>query len=284
MDFEPLVSVIIPVFNRFNEVVQAVNSVINQTYKKIEIIVVDDGSTDGITEDRLLKRLNNYPIKFIKLSKNYGVSKARNVGIKRASGSWIAFLDSDDIWDSIKLEKELSFLERNREFKIVQTRERWFNKNREIPVFKPFEKVEGDIFNLSLARCMISISSVIIAKELFDEVGLFDEEMAACEDYDLWLRITANYRVGLIDERLMTRYGGRDDQLSTTVKLQDIYRVNGLIKILKSNFLTDKQRKSTIDMVIKKATILKNGAKKHKNSDREIEYRNIIKKYTQISL
>ncbi len=275
----PLISVIIPTYNRKKQCVEAINSVVAQSYNNFEIIVVDDCSTDGSQEEisAFVSGLSN--VKFIELDKNSGVSSARNRGIEEAEGEWFALLDSDDVWDIEKLEKQISWLSSNPEYRICQTKERWVRDGKVIAVPKQFRKRAGDIFEISLKRCMITPSSAVIHKSLLDEKGVFDETLPACEDYDLWLRISSTEKVGLIDEELMTRFGGNEDQLSLIVKLQDIYRVKSLIQLLNKSYLNGKQSDMVRLVIVKKASVISNGALKRGNRERYMEYKAVADTY-----
>ncbi|MBU0650624.1 glycosyltransferase, partial [bacterium] len=122
--------------------------------------------------------------------KNSGVSSARNKGILLSKGKYLAFLDSDDEWKKNKLKKQIEFFKENPALKICQTDEEWIRNGKWINQKKIHQKKSGWIFEPSLELCLISPSSVIIHKDIFDHIGLFDETLMACEDYDLWLRIT----------------------------------------------------------------------------------------------
>ncbi len=227
----PLVSVVIPTFNRAKTILRAVDSVIGQDYAPLELIVVDDGSEDGT--GALLAPLAETGRLILHRQANRGVSAARNAGIGLARGSLVAFLDSDDQWLPAKISAQVKFMADHPEAVLVQTQERWIRHGRRVNPGRRHLKKAGDIFLESLKLCLISPSAVMLRKSLLDEVGLFDEKLSAAEDYDLWLRITARYPAHLIDEELMIRYGGHPDQLSARHSL-DRYRVMALEKILKT--------------------------------------------------
>ncbi len=272
------VSVIIPVYNRKKMVLEAIESVVQQTCLPYEIIVVDDGSTDG-TPEAIAKR---YPdVRLIVTEINMGVSQARNIGIKGAKGDWIALLDSDDLWDRKKLEKQLEYHKNHPDILISQTDERWLKNGRPLNKKRYHEKIDGWNFLVSLERCMISPSCVMLKKELFEKHGYFDVRMPVCEDYDMWLRLTHRYPVGLIKERLVIKRGGHDDQLSFNYEAMDRFRVYSLLKILDSEPLTPQFRNSAISMLIKKATILKQGAEKRGNRFLSFYYERLIKRFTK---
>ncbi len=251
------VSVIIPTYNRAKTIKRAINSVKQQSFQPKEIIVVDDGSSDETA--KILDSIEG--IKVLR-QENKGVSAARNAGIKIAQSEWIAFLDSDDWWFEDKLLKQASFHKKNPEIFISQTDELWIKHGVQIIKPKKFaKKKQGFIFEPSLKMCLISPSAVMIHKSIFEDVGLFDENLPACEDYDLWLRITKKYYVGLIDEPLIAKTGGHEDQLSFKYWGMDRFRIAAMLK-----HINDKQFGKVVQKEIrKKAQILINGAKKRGN-------------------
>ncbi len=251
----PLVSVIIPTFNRAWSIKRAVDSVLNQTFRDFELIVVDDGSNDNTLE--ILKK---YDDKIQIISQiNLGVSAARNSGIKHSRGEYVAFLDSDDEWLPKKLEAQIGYLNENPSVNICQTVERWIRYGKFVNIPNVHKKVGGNIFEQSLKKCMITCSSVIMRKSLLDEVGLFNETMPACEDYDLWLRITYKYEVGLLEKEYLVRYGGHKDQLSTKYNGNDKYRIRSMMNILESCQLTKEQRYKTLESLERKCRIYAQG-------------------------
>ena len=223
----PLVSVIIPTYNRAALVAEALASVQAQTYRDFEIVVVDDGGTDSTWEALSACR----EIRVLRHPHRRGVSAARNTGIEASRGQWLAFLDSDDLWLPDKLARQISWLEGQPESLICQTDETWVRRG--VRVNKPLShrKVAGRIFLPSLARCMISPSAVMVHRRLFQDHGAFDETLPAAEDYDLWLRLTWRYEVGLVDAPLVIKRGGHPDQLSAQWGL-DRFRLRALVKLL----------------------------------------------------
>jgi len=266
----PPVSVIIPTFNRCALLHRAVESVLNQTEQDFELVIVDDGSTDD-TLQYLQSLVNINNVQILRLDKNYGVSKARNAGVNASNSEWIAFLDSDDFWHPDKLKRQLKWLGDNPQYSIMQTNEIWIRNGVRVNPPKTYKKTCGDIFNESVERCMITPSSVMMKRSLFELSGGFDEKMKACEDYDLWLRITCKFHVGLEPNNLLTRYGGHGGQLSFTVEALDKYRIEALKKIILSGGLNPKQTKTAKNNLYKRAMILANGALKRMNQ-KEHEY------------
>ena len=252
------VSVIIPTYNRKNLLKRALHSVSNQTFVPQEIIVVDDGSSDG-TKDWVLERFPD--VRYI-YQDNSGVSSARNSGIKEAIGSWIAFLDSDDEWMPNKLEQQKGVINSFQEAWLCHTNEIWIRNGVRVNQMKKHQKYGGNVFENCLDICRISPSSVLIKKEVFEMVGLFDESLKVCEDYDLWLRITAVLPVIFLDQPLIIKYGGHTDQLSRVDSGIEKYRIKSLEKILSSNSLSKSQSKIAISQLMKKLKIFSNGLEK----------------------
>jgi glycosyltransferase involved in cell wall biosynthesis len=251
-----LISVIIPTYNRAFCLERAISSVLAQVGADFELIVVDDGSTDGTRE--LLKPLVVTGRLRYLAQPNRGVSAARNLGIRAAQGSWLAFLDSDDEWRSGKLAAQIQDLEIRPELAVSQCQEIWIRGGRPVNPGRRHRKKEGDIFLDSVRLCLISPSAVILKAELLEEIGLFDENLKAAEDYDLWLRLTARYPVGLLDQALVIRHGGRPDQLSAQSGL-DYYRVQALAKILASGLLSPSQAQAATEEMLRRKAIYEKG-------------------------
>jgi glycosyltransferase involved in cell wall biosynthesis len=253
-----MISVIVPSHNRAHTIRRALDSVLNQTERNFEIIVVDDGSTDE-TGHIIVSEYTSVRLCSINHS---GVSVARNVGILHAIGTWIAFLDSDDYWMPKKLEEQISYLEHHPEFKICHTDEIWIRGGKRINQGKKHRKYPGWFFVPSLQRCLISPSSVIIHRSVFDAVGLFDEDFSFVEDYELWLRITALYPVGYIDKKLVVKTGGHEDQLSKKINGIEGYRISALEKLLRTFPLRNDFHTEALRVLRKKYEIYLTGCRK----------------------
>ena len=256
------ISVVIPTLNRINTLQRALDSVINQTYKPAEIIVVDNGSSDGT-----LKFLREqYPTITILTENKIGVSSARNKGIKKSINQWIALLDSDDAWHPRKLEIQTSMLDSAlKEYNLIHTDEVWFRNNKHINQMKKHKKQGGYIFERCLSLCCISPSSVLFKKNILDKVGLFDESLPVCEDYDMWLKICSSEEVLFAQDKLTYKYGGHKDQLSKSYWGMDRFRIKSIENIIKNFDLTYKQKKQAKKELIKKLKIIINGAFKRNN-------------------
>lgn len=268
------VSVIIPTHNRAWAIREAIDSVLAQDFPDFELLVVDDGSTDH-THQILLEYGNR--LTAIR-QHNRGVSAARNRGITRASGELIAFLDSDDRWLPRKLTCQVDFFKNNSDALICQTEEIWIRNGIRVNPKNRHKKPSGDIFEPSLPLCLVSPSATMMKRELFDRVGLFDENLPACEDYDLWLRISCRYPVHLIDVPLIIKTGGHPDQLSRMPAL-DQYRINAINNLMESGALTNDQFAAASAVLKQKCRIFASGCKKRNRPEEAALYENIIARY-----
>jgi glycosyltransferase involved in cell wall biosynthesis len=253
----PQVSVIIPTYNRAGYLREAVDSVLNQGFRGFELIVVDDGSTDGTP--RLLREYGD-SIRVLR-QENQGVSAARNAGIASGRAELIAFLDSDDVWLPGKLARQVEFFRQNPEILICQTEELWVKNGRRVNPGQRHRKRGGMIFESSLELCLVSPSAVMLRRELFDRVGLFDERLPACEDYDLWLRVSCRFPVGLIDTPLIVKRGGHADQLSR-IRGLDRYRIESIAKLMADGCLSATQRIAAAAVLNQKCRVYAGGCRK----------------------
>jgi len=270
----PKVSVIIPTYNRGWILREAIDSVLAQDYRDYELIVVDDGSTDDTRQI-----LGSYGRDVIVLQQpNQGVSAARNRGIAESRAPLVAFLDSDDLWRPQKLTRQVAFFRSRPDALICQTEETWLRNGVRVNPKKRHQKPAGMIFEPSLALCLVSPSAVMIRKPLFDAVGLFDESLPACEDYDLWLRISCRHPVFLIDDPLIIKRGGHADQLSQAAGL-DQYRIQSLKKLIDSETLTAAQFGAAVQTLKEKCAIFANGCRKRGRADEAKYYEELAGRY-----
>lgn len=254
----PRVSVIIPTYNRAGMVGEAIDSVLSQSFDDFELMVIDDGSTDG-TEEIISAYLPRITYLY---QSHRGVSAARNRGIAAARGTYICFLDSDDLWLKEKLSFQMRFMASHPESLICYTDEIWIRKGIRVNPMKKHRKYSGMIFEQCLPLCIVSPSSVLIARTLLEKVGVFDETLEVCEDYDLWLRIAARYPVDFIDIPLIIKRGGHADQLSRTWDGQDRFRIRALARLLEGNFLSPRQRVLAWRELLRKCEIYGRGCMK----------------------
>lgn len=265
------ISVIIPVFERRDLIARALASVAAQSLPASEIIVVDDGSSDG-TADAVRR---NFPrVKLIR-QPHRGVSAARNCGIKRAAGDWIALLDSDDEWRADKLQAQAAELARQPAMRFCHSDEIWIRGGRRVNPKARHAKFGGWIFDKCLPLCCISPSSALIHRSVFERVGGFDESLPVCEDYDLWLRITCRYPVLLAARRLVVKHGGHDRQLSRQYWGMDRFRVRALDNLLDTAELNADQSARAAAALLDKIAILRNGFRKRGNRRLDEYYRRL---------
>lgn len=267
------VTVVIPAFNRRRFLGPCLESVLKQSLPPGRVLLVDDGSSDGSAA--WVRR--RFPGVEVVLQENRGVSAARNRGIRESATEWIAFLDSDDRWLPDKLEKQIRALAQKPDFRLCHTEEKWILNGREKPVAPDYRKQGGWIFETCLPRCVISPSTVVIHRSVLDEVGLFDEELPACEDYDLWLRITSRMPVLLVDEALIEKHAGHPGQLSAQNSL-DRYRIRALEKLLDREGLTADQEAKAKAVLIRKCEMFARGLQKHGKHDEAALFTQLILK------
>lgn len=257
------ISVVIPAYNRAYSLPRALDSVLAQTSPVDEIIVVDDGSDDGSAA--LLAR--DYPAVRVLRQANRGVSAARNRGISAAQHDWIALLDSDDSWLPHKIERIRAAWRRNPDLVLFHSDEIWMRNGVRVNPMKKHRKAGGWIFERCLPLCAISPSASVLRRNTLDALGGFDETLPACEDYDLWLRLCARHEVGYIDEALIVKHGGHQDQLSRRYPAMDRFRVRALDRLLRAEDLPPAAAGAARAMLRQKLEILLGGAHKHDNRD-----------------
>jgi len=256
-------SVIIPTYNRLSFLKEAISSVHNQSFKNYELIIVDDASTDETAQ--YLSSLQNCTV--LKNNINKGVSYSRNKGIEQAKGNYIAFLDSDDLWEPTKLEKQAQFFKTQPNTYVCHTNEVWLRNGTHMNQSKHHKKQAGFFIERAVHLCLVSPSSVAIKRDILIEEGMFDTTLPVCEDYDLWLKLNLKYPFGFLDEALVIKQGGHTDQLSQKLPAMDMYRIKSMLNILSDRVLTSEQKQIFVQAIRKKHKILYKGALKHQNQD-----------------
>src|SRR5690349_20071317 len=263
------VSVVIPTFNRWPMVAEAIASVMAQREVDFELIIVDDGSNDETSArlPRLIGALDAaHRLVSILRTENYGPAAARNRGAAAAGAPFIAFLDSDDLWEPCKLERQLEYMRQRPECLVSQTEEIWMRGGVRVNPGRRHHKRAGDFFFDSLRTCLISPSAVMMQTSLFRELGGFDEDLQAAEDYDLWLRLLLEHRVELLSEPLVIRRAGHPGQLSATVPAIDRFRILALLKLLLRCHLDGRQRAAVCNVLIEKCGIYGKGSARRGNT------------------
>ena len=228
----PLVSVIIPTYNRIFLLERAIKSVMAQSFQNFEIIIVDDNSIENI--EPMIEKFKDNRIKYYKHLNNFGPAVARNTGIKNSVGDLLAFLDDDDEWFPNKLEAQVEkFSELSADFGLVYVQSAIYKQNKKVN-YLPYtwlKKKEGSIFRHLLKLNFIDTPATMIRREVIDSVGLFDEELHCLEDYDLFLRIARKYKICFIKEPLLVSHytpGGVNEKniinhIETLIKITTKY-------------------------------------------------------------
>ena len=270
------VSIIIPTFNRRPMLREAIGSVLAQDFEDFELIVVDDGSTDGTADE--IKEYGGR-VKLFRHPENRGVSAARNSGILHTGGKYVALLDSDDLWVKGKLRIQATFLDENPHYPLCYTDEIWIRKGKRVNPMRKHAKYSGWILEKCLPLCTISPSSAMMRRTLFSKVGLFDEALPVCEDYDFWLRVSARFPVFFIEKKLIIKRGGHPDQLSHRFWGNDRFRVIALEKLLSDPSLKPEERESVLKEMQKKCQILSQGFFKRGNESERRRYQEIMRQY-----
>ena len=255
------VSVIIPTYNRGPFLKKAIESVLSQSHQEIELVIVDSCSDD--TTPAILEGFRNR-LTVLQVARG-NPAAARNLGIRSTRYPLIAFLDSDDWWHRDKLSLQIRAMDENRSYLISHTQEVWYSKGKILRQRRKHRKYHGWIFDKCLPLCAVSPSTVITRRELFETVGLFDENFICCEDYELWLRVSAHYPFLLVDMPLTSKDGGREDQMSRIHRVgMDKLRIQALLKILSTPFLLSKeQRAPAVRELENKCRIYGEGCIKH---------------------
>lgn len=276
-----MISVIIPSYNRAEYLKEAIQSVLDQDFFSregksplFELIVVDDGSKDKTKEvvqsfgERVKYHYQN----------QRGVSAARNAGLNLSRGDTIAFLDSDDLWKKEKIRIQMSFMETFPQAKVCYTEEIWIRRGRRLNPKQKHKKYSGWIFEKVLPLCLLSLSSALFRREVFEEIGNFDETLPACEDYDFSIRLAHKYPIYLVSSPLIIKRGGHPDQLSQKYSALDRFRIRALVKALTSN-LTSEQERLVRREISKKCEILVKGYEKRGKASQAKKYLRLSEKF-----
>lgn len=233
--------------------------------------MVDDGS-----EDDLEAALQSFGDVILLQQPHQGVSAARNLGIRHARSNWIALLDSDDEWLPDKLQCQQACILAHEDIRVVHTDEIWIRNGVRVNPGKRHRKSGGWIFRHCLPLCAMSPSSIVIHRDVLEAVGGFDESLPACEDYDLWLRITSRFPVEYLDIPLIRKYGGHADQLSRQFWGMDRFRIRALEKVICSGQLSPEDRQAACEMLQSKCRVYMQGLKKRGRDEEWKHYQALL--------
>ena len=225
----PTVNVIIHTYNNERFIAETVESVLNQTYKEYEIVVVDDGSVDG-TRDALIPYMQKIRYHY---KENGGIASAKNAGISLSETEFVAFLDHDDLWVPDKLQLQMEHFNENPQIGLVYAKYTSFRDGKELRT-KPEKGYSGWIFKELLSKSFIQTSTVVVKRECLDAVGPYDETFSLGDEYDMFLRISKKFQCGFIDKGL-TRYRVHDTNASNNDFLFDNENL-GVYKKIYNNF------------------------------------------------
>jgi glycosyltransferase involved in cell wall biosynthesis len=293
----PLLSVVIPTYNRAALVREAVLSVFAQTFRNFELIVVDDGSTDE-TEKTLAgcAEFENPGLRYLRIPHSGMPGLARNRGAAAAGGSYLAFLDSDDLWLPEKLEHQLRLFTAGAPPRLCHTRERWLRRGEEISQAGQRHRREGDIFADALKKCIIGPSTVIIEKNFFDACGGFREDLEIAEDYELWLRMSFSGAVAYLDEaltikRAMHSQPGAADSPPPAANLSEkyghieIFRIRALKSLLDAGAFSSAPDRESLACkeLARKCGLYAAGCRKRAKPEEADEYEKLAHRYALIS-
>jgi len=273
-----MLTIIVPTYNRLPYLKNAINSVSCQIYRHFQLVVVDDGSTDD-TADYVQNLNNRESLRYLRIPHCSMPGKVRNAGARLATGEYLAFLDSDDLWKPEKLARQVAFFEEHPEIRICHIREIWQRGEKIVSQAGQKHRRSGDIFADALKKCIIGPSTVMMRRELFGEFGGFREDLEIAEDYELWLRITAKYPVGYIDEPLVVKRGGHADQLSEKYGQIEIFRIKALHLNLEQGTFEGEQRQLAARELVRKCRIYAQGCEKRGKVEEAVHYREIARRY-----
>jgi glycosyltransferase involved in cell wall biosynthesis len=250
--YNPVVSVIIPTYNRAHLLCRAMQSVLNQTYLDFELIIVDDGSTDNT--DKIIKEFQEHDkrIKYIRHEKNKGGSAARNSGIKISRGEYIAFLDSDDEWLPRKMEKqEIKFQNALDNVGVIYSGFSCISESSGKIIAKITPTLRGNVYTNLLEGCILGSPTPLIKKICFRKAGFFDETLPSCQDWDMWIRLSKYYAFDFVPD-ILAKHHIHGSQISVNLNAKIVAR-----KKLVEKYWVDLSRKSKIlSILLKRLGIL----------------------------
>ncbi len=287
-DTRPLISVIIPRHERPLLTEEALQSVINQSYRPLEILIGDDGSS-ALSRQRLNDFVNALPPQTglsFKLPQwpHCGCPGAvRNRCAEMAQGQWLAFLDSDDLWLPQKLEKQYSLHAADQNLLFSHTREEWRRNGRLVSQKGQKHLREGNIFSHALTKCIIGPSTVMMSRQLYMDTGGFRNDMEIAEDYEYWLRITSHCPVGYLNEALTVKRAGHGEQLSEKYGHIEIFRIRGLKTLVEQGFFDAIRQKEAKAELARKCLVYSRGCFKRGKDEEGRRYEEMARRYGEFS-
>jgi len=271
MTENPLVSAIIPVYNRPDHIVEAVRSVLDQTWRPLELIVGDDGSDDmthtavaSLTEEANMKGIR---LKLLDLEHVGCPGAVRNSCAAEAEGRYLAFLDSDDLWLPEKIARQMTLFLEDEACLIAHTREEWNRKGRVVSQAGMKHRRSGDLFTDALKKCIIGPSTVMIRRDYYLESGGFRADLEIAEDYEYWLRVTAEHPVAYLEEPLTVKRAGHNDQLSEKYGQIEIFRIRGLKDLVDRTFFQGWKQESAARELSRKCLVYGRGCMKRDKAE-----------------
>ena len=275
MESQPLVSVVVPTYNRAALLREAVASVQRQSYAPLELIVVDDGSTDATAAG--LRPLS--AVRLVRQDHTGMPGQARNAGARVARGEYLAFLDSDDLWLPHKLAVQVP-VALAAGAAITHTRERWIRNGRIVSQRRQRHRRRGDLFAESLRKCVIGPSTVLLRREVFEEAGGFRADLEIAEDYELWLRLTARHPVAYVERESVIKRAGHGDQLSERYGHIELFRLRALRDLVEGRCFAPARHAAAAAELARKARIYAAGCRKRARTAEAEHYETLARRWT----
>ena len=246
----PIVSVIIPTYNRTALLPRAIRSVLNQSFQDFELIIVNDGSTDNTEE--VVKSFEDNKIRYIRHEKNRGGSAARNTGIKAAQGQYIGLLDDDDEWLPEKLEKQINkFQGLSEGYGVVYSGFSYVYEKKGEIISNNVPMLRGNVYDSLIKGCILGSPTPVIKKICFQKAGFFDETLPSCQDWDMWIRISKNYNFDFVPDILAKHYV-HGVQISVDLNVKIIARE----KLIEKYWIDLSQKPQTLSILLTRLGIL----------------------------
>lgn len=267
----PLVDVIIPSHGRPELLEEAVASVLQQSFAALHLYIVDDASPE-LLQPKI--HCDDNRVTWLRLKKRIGPGGARNAGVALGRSRYIAFLDSDDLWDVSKLAKQVAQLEKDSSLQWVHCNEQWQRHGKSVPQRAEHRKQGGDFLERAFGRCLIANSAVVFRRTFYEKHGGFNTHFPVCSDFELWLRLLADSPVGFLDEALVIKRAGDWPQVSSTPET-DRYRVLALHRFYRQQRMHSAfhaHAQALFAEAIYKCEILIKGARKYGRAERERRY------------